>query len=298
MFPLPLRTTITERQRRLGAELRELRERSGLSLAEAGAAVGMGGPHLSHVEAGRTAVATERLVALCRTYGCSNAPYIEALTSMAESKGKGWWSQYRKTASQLMLDLAELEARATGIRTHETLLVPGLLQTESYMRALFRSALPTASSGEIDTLVRFRRARQEILDAESAVTLHAVIHEAALRIAVGGSDVMRGQLTHLIHMSGRPNVTIQVLPFEAGARAWFGNPFLILSAGVCGLETVLVEHPAEPLRLGDDESIARYEAAFAGLSQSALPEVITDAGPDHHEKRDSWGLIQHILYTH
>ncbi|MGR3935403.1 helix-turn-helix domain-containing protein [Streptomyces sp. BRA346] len=295
---MALRTLITERQRRLGAELKKLRLQAGLSIADGGKLIDMGAPHLSHIEAGRTAIPTDRLRLLVDAYGCKNVPYVDELVSMAESSGKGWWSTHRKSLPQSTLDLAELESRATAIRTYETLLIPGLLQTASYMRALFRSGLPDASPEEIEDLVRFRRARQRIMEADPSVSLEAVIHEAALRMEVGGPHVMREQLTHLIRASMRPHVTIQVLPFKVGVRFWQSTPFLILGVGVPGLETVVADHPSAILRLGDPDSIARYESTFSDLSQSALPPVIANEAPELHEKPDSWGLLQHILYTH
>ncbi|MET9295371.1 helix-turn-helix transcriptional regulator [Streptomyces sp. NPDC003077] len=295
---MALRTLITERQRRLGTEVRKMRERAGLSILQAADLVGMGRPHISHIEAGRTAVPPERLRELAKAYGCTNEPLIAELVSMSESDGKGWWSHYRRQVPQIMLDLAELEARATHIRSHETLLIPGLLQTESYMRALFRSSRIGAPKYEIETAVRFRLDRQRILAPDSNVTLHAVIHEAALRIAVGGPAVMREQLVHLVRAAQRPGTRIQLLPFETGARAWFGTPFLIAEPSVPQLGTVILEHPAEPLRLDDDESLRRYTETFEGLQHSALPPVSSDGSPDPHEKRDSWGLIQHIAYTY
>ncbi|MFF5589963.1 helix-turn-helix domain-containing protein [Streptomyces hygroscopicus] len=295
---MALRTLITERQRRLGAELKKLRLQAGLSIAEGGKLIGMGAPHLSHIEAGRTAIPTDRLRELVDAYGCKNEPYVDELVSMAESDGKGWWSAYRRSFPQSALDLAELESRATTMQSYETLLIPGLLQTDSYMRALFQSTRPDAARDEIDSLVRFRKARQDILSTEPTTTFHAVIHEAALRMEVGGSHVMRGQLTHLIRASTLPGVTIQVLPFEMGVRGWFSTPFLLLSTGVPGLETVVADHPSARMRLGDAESITHYGATFKELSEGALPPVVANESPVLHEKRDSWGLIQHILYTH
>ncbi|MEN8654987.1 helix-turn-helix transcriptional regulator [Streptomyces sp. 21So2-11] len=295
---MALRILITERQRRIGSELRKLRTQAGFTVAEGGRLIDMGSPHLSHVEAGRTGIPTQRLRELVCGYGLSNEAYVDALVSMAESNGKGWWSEYRKSRPQSSLDLAELEASATSLQSHETLLIPGLLQTESYMRALFCAGLPDASPEEVETAVSYRRARQSVLDSDPPISFHAVIHEAALRIEVGGSQVMRDQLTHLIRMAGHPGVTIQVLPFESGARAWFGNPFHIVDPGVPGLETVVVEHPANPLRLDDFESIVGYGATFSSLSQTALPAVDSDGSLERHERRDSWGLIQHLLYTH
>ncbi|MBH5335685.1 helix-turn-helix domain-containing protein [Streptomyces pactum] len=294
---MALRTVITERQRRLGAELRKLRINAGLSIAEGGKLIGMGTPHLSHIEAGRTAIPTERLRKLVHAYGCNDGPYIDELVSMAESNGRGWWSAYRKALPQSIVDLAELESRATALRNYQTLLIPGLLQTESYMRALFRSARPDESPEKVEAQVRFRLSRQDLLNKD-AVTFHAVIHEAALRMVVGGSHVMRGQLTHLIRMSMKPGVTIQVLPFEVGVRAWYSTPFMLLSCGIPGLETVSAEHPSGSLWLGDADSLAQYGATFSGLSNSALPPVVANESPEIHEERDSWGLIHHILYTH
>ncbi|WP_432252835.1 helix-turn-helix domain-containing protein [Streptomyces sp. HNM1019] len=294
---MALRTLITERQRRLGAELKKLRLQAELSIADGGKRIGMGAPHLSHIEAGRTAIPTDRLRELVDAYGCNNEPYIDALVSLADSSGKGWWSAYRKSFPQATLDLAELESRATTVQTYETLLIPGLLQTESYMRALFRSGLPDATPEEIEQLVRFRRARQAILRPDRPVNFQAVVHEAALRMEVGGPHVMREQLVQLIRVSMNPHVTIQVLPFKVGARFWHSTPFLVLGVGVAGLETVVADHPSANLRLGDPESVARYESTFRDLSQSALPPVVADATPELHEQRDSWGLLQHILYT-
>jgi transcriptional regulator with XRE-family HTH domain len=293
-----LRTLITERQRRLGSELRKLRTQAGLSVAEGGQLIGMGAPHLSHIEAGRTAIPTPRLRELTHGYGCKNEPYIDELVRMAESNGKGWWTEYRKTRPQTSLDLAELEATATSIRSHETLLIPGLLQTESYMRALFGMGLSKASPAEVETAMRYRLARQPALDEPNSANFHAVIHEAALHVVVGDSLVMREQLTHLVRIAARPNVTIQVLPFDAGPGAWRSAPFLQLEPEVARLGSVLLEHPGTRVVLDSEDSLDQYRATFEELCHSALPPVVPNESPEVHEHRDSWGLIQHLLYIH
>ena len=296
---MALRTVITERQRRLGAELKKLRERSGMTIAEGGGAIGMGRVHLTHVEGGKTAIASERIRKLCQAYGCTSSTYVDALVDLSESSGKGWWTEYRKVMPQEALDLAELESRATLISSYGTLLIPGLLQTESYLRALYRTGRPDASAEEIEDLVRFRKARQAILTADTSVRFQAVIHESALRMCVGPSHVMRGQITHLLQVAKSPHVSVQVLPYDAGvAIPWFSAPFHILGRGIPGLETVIAEHPSANLRLGDSASIAQYQTTFEGLSKAALLPIVADGSPELHERRDSWGLIQHILYTH
>lgn len=296
---MALRLHITERQRRLGTELRKLREAAGLNLAEAAALIDMGRPHLNHIEAARTAIPAERLRELAHGYGCTSAPYIDELVRMTESNGKGWWSEYRKLMSSRALDLAELEDRATEMVSYETLLIPGLLQTEQYMRALFTSARPEAAPTEIDTLVRFRLMRQRVLTREHPPRLHAIIHEAALRMVVGGPHIMRGQLAHLIRAATHEHVTIQILPFDTAAHhTWVSAPFLFLTPGVPGLETVFMEHPAGALALHEAEELTRYRATITTLTHNALPAIVSAASPDRHEDRDSWGLIQHVLYTH
>ncbi|MEV0324261.1 helix-turn-helix domain-containing protein [Streptomyces sp. NPDC050658] len=292
---MALRTHITERQRRLGSELRGLREAAGLSVNAASAQIGMGAAHLSHVEAARTAIAAERLTALLSAYGVKSEPYVEALAGMADSDGKGWWSEYRRTFPQRTLDLAELESGAAHVRNYETLVLPGLLQTEAYMRALFQSSRPAAQPTEIENLVRFRLARQQAVLGSSGPQLQVVVHEAAIRLVVGDARIMREQLTHLLRTSALPNVTLQVLPFEAGPGTWLSAPFLEVEPAVARLGTVLLEHPAARVVLDDEESLARYRATFTDLCHNALPPVMPNEAREH---RDSSGLIQHLLYTH
>ncbi|TKA10123.1 helix-turn-helix domain-containing protein [Actinacidiphila oryziradicis] len=292
---MALRTTITERQRRLGVELRKLRERAGLSAVEAGEFIGMGRAHLSHVEGGRTAIPSDSLRTLCQACGCTCEPYIEALIRMSENTGKGWWSAYRRRENQSALDLAELEAAAATIRSHETLFIPGLFQTEDYIRAILASVEPVRST--VDDVTAFRLERQSVLTGEAAPTVHAVIHESALHMHFGGADVMRSQLVRLIELARLPNVTIQVIPFRADAYAAFSGPFLHLAPALPELGTVLLDHPAKALLLRDPDDLAKYQAMFDRLERCALPPIDPTATPESHAARDSLGLIQHILYA-
>jgi transcriptional regulator with XRE-family HTH domain len=292
---LALRTTISERQRRVGAELRKLRERAGLSAAEAGEYIGMGRAHLSHVEGGRTAIPSDSLRALCHACGYTREPFIEELIKMSEASGKGWWTAYRRRESQSALNLAELDAAATAIRTHETLFIPGLFQTEAYTRAILASAPPVRSTA--DDVAAFRVERQRILTAEHPPAIHAVIHEAALHMHFGGAEVMRAQLVRLIELARLPGVTIQVFPFKADAYAAFSIPFLHVVPGVPELGTVVLDHPAESLYLRDEQDIQRYQVIFDQLTKSALAPIDPTALPETHARRDSLGLIQHILYA-
>lgn len=292
---MALRTNVSERQRRLGSELRSLREHSGVTLGDAAAATGMQRPFLSHIEAGRTAITTERLRTLCDMYRHKGGPYVEALVAMSETDGKGWWSAYKGRVARSVLDLAEMEAAATSLHLHESLVIPGLFQTPDYTRAILNTARPVRST--VDDVTNFRMDRQRILAGEDAPTVEAVIYEAALHMHQGGPETMRTQLLRLIELAKLPNVTIQIYPFQAGAYPAFSGPFLHATPAVPRLGTVVLEHPIKPIHLGDEEHLAQYRTLFEQLQRHALPPVDASATPETHSAKDSLGLIQHVLYT-
>lgn len=291
-----LRTTISERQRRLGFELKQLRERAGMNAGEAAGRIGMGRAQLSQIETAKTTILTERLRELCRIYGCKDAPLVDALVTLSEATGKGWWTAYKNRIGPAALDLAELEAGSTALRTHESLLVPGLFQTEAYTRAILASAKP--AHGTVDDAVAFRKERQQILTEDNPPTVHAVIHEGALRMRFGGAAVMRAQLLHLIELARFPHVTIQVFPYEADVYAAYTGNFLYARPTVDQLSTVVLEHPIASLHLGDSAHLAEYGTLFDALTERALAPIDARATPETHAAKDSLALIQHVLYTY
>ncbi|MBW8089896.1 helix-turn-helix domain-containing protein [Streptomyces hygroscopicus subsp. hygroscopicus] len=295
---MALRTNPTERQRRLGAELRRLREQAGLTLHEAGALIDMGRVHLTHVEGGRTAIPSDRLRRLCEGYGCTSSPFIEALVSLAEDKGKGWWSAYKNTMPAAALDLAELESRAVGLRSYESLFIPGIFQTEDYIRAIFRVSDVLASPSDIERAVEFRMHRQAALTAEGPPTVHAVIHEAALHMRFGGSVVTRRQLLRLVELAELPHVTIQILPFTADGLPMVKTPFNLIASHSGILETIQLDHASQSMFLHDPDSVAQYRRHFDRLRAVALPPVDTSPSALNHDVRDSLGLVRHVLYSH
>jgi transcriptional regulator with XRE-family HTH domain len=293
-----LRSNPSQRQRRLGAELRRLRELSGMSATDAGALAGLGRAHMSHIEMGRTAIPEEKLCALVRAYGCNSQGLIDALVAMGESTGRGWWSDYRDTQSSSVLDLAELEATNTAHRSFQWVYVHGLLQTPDYMRALFEAGQPDATLGELDRGVEFRLRRQEVLKGTSPMRFHAVIHEAALHMRLVSAEIMRQQIEHLVEMARLPNVCIQIMPFAGRAYpADFGTPFVIFEPPVPELGTVYVEHPVSPLFLGEQAQLAQFRATFETLSTVALPPLDPQPESTFSAKKDSLGLVQHLLYV-
>ncbi|GAB2583540.1 helix-turn-helix transcriptional regulator [Streptomyces capparidis] len=298
-----LRANPTQRQRRLGAELRRLREVSGLSATEAGAFAGLGRAHMSHIEMGRTAIPEEKLRALCRAYGCRNAALVEALVEMGRATGRGWWSQYRDLFDDAIRDVAELESGTRRIRCFQTLLVPGLLQTPAYMRAVFRGVQRQAVPDLVDAYAEFRRRRQEVLfpgggAGEGPPVFHAVIHEAAFHMRFASADVVREQIAHLLEVSRLPHLRIQVLPFRADSfPIGFCAPFVLFEGPVPELDTVFLEHPAPSRFVGDPVRLTQYTHAFASLAATALPAVDPEAAAQFHDGGDSAGFLRHLLYA-
>lgn len=294
---MALRTAPTERQLRLGFELRRLRERSGLTVQAAGEVIDMGRVHLTHAENGRTPISAERIRTLCRTFGVTSSTYADALVGLAESSGKGWWTAYKSHLPPPALDLAELEDRASELRSYESLFLPGLFQVDAYTRAIFEASDTVSTVKEIETSVRFRQERQRALRADHPPRVHAVIHEAALHMRFGGAEVMHQQLLKLVELSELPHVEIQIMPFTAVAVSALTTPFCHIASHGGELETVLLEHPAQSMFLYEDDPLAKYRRQFERLSAAALPAIDATVVPVKHAARDSLGLVQHVLYT-
>lgn len=292
---MPPRSHPTERQRRLGTELKKLRLKAGLSGDKAAAIIDTDRQRISNIEAGRVDVPRNGLYQLLRAYGCFEGPLFEGLMSMAQERGRGWWDAYAGVMGRSALDLAELESRASSIRVHEPLLVPGLLQTDAYARAVCITA--GDSDQHIDDYVTFRLARQRVIEQGSVDTYHAIVHEGALRTRVGDPQVTRKQLQRLIEAARLPHVTVQVFPFEAGAYSAFSRSFALFGGSTPALSTVRLEQPVNNVMLRGEDDIARYTEIFHELSRLALRPVDPNARPESHERRDSLSLIQHILYS-
>ncbi|MET7452494.1 helix-turn-helix transcriptional regulator [Streptomyces sp. NPDC005574] len=289
------RTSPSERQRRLGAELRKLR--LGVCMSSDAAAQLLEGERsrISYIESGRLGVSRNRLHALLRAYECPPGPYFDELMSMGQASGRGWWDDFNDTIGPAARDLAELESRSTVLRTHSPLVIPGMLQTEEYAHAVL--AATESDPGRSDRYTAFRLARQRVLTDVPSVTYRAVIHESALHTRVGGPEVMRRQLVRLMEVSRLPNVTVQVYPFEAGVYSAHTRSFVIFGGPAAQLDTVYLEHPTNSLFLRDGNQLHEYAKMFETLSELALAPVDPDSPPESHESRDSLSLVQHVMYT-
>ncbi|MFF0412111.1 helix-turn-helix domain-containing protein [Kitasatospora sp. NPDC004745] len=289
---MALRTQISERQKRFGAELRRLREAAGLAVKDAGAVIGMGGPQLSHIEAARTSIDPARLTTLLAAYGCTDETYMAVLHELGSSDGKGWWTEFKGKVPALALDLAEVEDRAVSVTSYDSLYIPGVFQLPEYAAAIYGDV----TRWDLKTAVRFRVERQRILTDGKSRQFHFVIHEAALRIRFAGEDVMRAQLLHLLDIAELPNVTIQILPFTAPKHAPLAASFLSCDPGCAALSTVILDGPRRAEHLGDQDDIAAYRRKFQQLSDVALPAINASGSLRDLSVRGSWGLVQYLLF--
>ncbi|WP_326579410.1 helix-turn-helix domain-containing protein [Streptomyces sp. NBC_00481] len=270
----------------LGSHLRRLRESQGITREKAGYSIRSSESKISRMELGRVSFKTRDVEDLLTLYGVTDDAERTSLLSLAkEANVAGWWHSYSDVLPSWFPTYVGLEAAAHLIRSYEVQFVHGLLQTEAYAHAVVARGMKGASEAEIDKRVALRMERQKYLVAESAPEFHCVLDEAALRRPYGDREVMRGQLQHLIDLSERPNVTIQVMPFSFGGHAGESGAFTVLSFPESDLtDVVYLEQLTSALYLDKSEDIAQYGRAIKQLQ---------DDSPSPAESRDLLrGLLQ------
>jgi transcriptional regulator with XRE-family HTH domain len=274
----------TVRRRRLGTELRKLRESSGYKLEEVAAQLGVAASTLSRIETGKAPTKSAYLNQMLETYGVTDTAQRQILVDMArEGHRKGWWAAYDDVLPSGFDIYVGLEAETAAIRSYEISVMHGLLQTADYARAILRETFPRHTAGQIDRLVDLRLARQRRFDDDPPLELWAILDEAVIRRTVGGTAIMRRQLSHLLAEAGRPGLTLQVLPFACGAHAAHGGPFSILEFPErSDSEVVYVESVAGIIYLEKDKEVRARSEAFdrlraAALSPGASADVISQA---------------------
>lgn len=265
--------TIDLRQRRLGAELRKLRERAGLSSTAAAELLGGSQARISNIEAGRYAVSAERVRAMARNYTCGDEALIDALAAMTGGRTRGWWNEYRDVLPAVLVDVAEFEHRATALRIAVVVHMPGLLQTLEYARAIFRQAVPALLPHEVEHRVSYRMKRQAVLHGDTATPVTAIVHEAALRMGFGGPGVARAQLRHLADMSELENISLRVIPF--GGESAFpasGQPITFAHGLVPLLDTVLLDTDHGCEFLDSEAQLAKYRSVLDRMEACAVSD--------------------------
>lgn len=255
------------RRRRLSALLRQMREERNLKIESVNKKLGWSSGKLSRMERNEWKLPSVRdMKDLAEVYELSDTMRQAIMSLAGESRQRGWWVDFKDV---LRGGLADFETGASMIRTFEALLVPGLLQTPEYAAAVLRGGR-VLSDNDIERKVAGRMRRQEILDAEAAPSVWAVIDEAALRKRVGGPKVMADQIRHLVEVAERPNIDIQVLRDDTGSHAAMDGAFLILDfPDPADLPLVYIETATEDLYLEQPEAIQHYVGVFGHICSSA-----------------------------
>jgi len=256
----------------LGAQLRRLREARRISLEEAGNVIRASHSKVSRLETGRVGFKDRDIADLLTFYGVTDEKDRNAMRDLASrANAQGWWHDYSDILPTWFEAYVGLEEAATQVRAYEVQFVPGLLQTGEYARAVSLLGYPTATTRELDRRVGLRLARQVVFTRPEPPNLWAVLDEAVLRRPIGGQEIMRAQIKHLIEMSQRPNVTVQIVPFHAGGHAAAGGPFSILRFAEHDLpDVVYLEQLTSALYLDKPEMVDSYLMVMDRLAVEAM----------------------------
>ncbi|WP_330458389.1 helix-turn-helix transcriptional regulator [Streptomyces sp. NBC_00820] len=260
----------TVRRRRLGQELRRLRELKGMTAEEVAERLLVSQSKISRLENGRRSISQRDVRDLCGVYEVEDQRIVDSLMEMArDSRQQGWWHTFGDIPYSVYIGL---ETDAESLRVYEPQLVTGLLQTRAYAEALVQGALPETSTAEIEKRVQVRMRRQERITADAGpLRLWVVLDEAALRREVGSKLVMREQLEHLVEMSQLPHVTVQVLPFEVGAHPGLNGQYAILEfADAADSSVVYLEGVTSDLYLEKAPDVQKYAVMYEHLRAQSL----------------------------
>ncbi|MCX5333388.1 MULTISPECIES: helix-turn-helix transcriptional regulator [unclassified Streptomyces] len=260
----------TVRRRRLGQELRRLRELKGMTAEEVAERLLVSQSKISRLENGRRSISQRDVRDLCGVYEVEDVRIVDSLMQMAkDSRQQGWWHSFGDIPYSVYIGL---ETDAASLRVYDPQVVPGLLQTRTYAESLISGALPEATPTDIDKRVQVRLRRQErISAADNPLRLWAVLDEAALRREVGNRQVMIEQLEHLIEMSQLPHVTVQMIPFTMGAHPGVSGQYAILEfPDAADSSVVYIEGVTSDLYLEKAQDVQKYSVMYEHLRAQAL----------------------------
>jgi transcriptional regulator with XRE-family HTH domain len=261
----------TVRRKRLTVELRRLREQAGLTCEDVGRLLECSGTRISRMETGRIGARPGDVRELLELYGVTGAEADSLVQLARDARRKGWWHTYGRVLPPWFEAYVGLESDAARLHDFQPSVVPGLLQTEDYARAILRSAPDADGAQEIDLRVALRMRRQAILDRPEPPQVQVVLGESVLLMQVGGPAVMRAQLLRLADLAAWPGLTLQVLPLRTTAHAQPVGPFTMLEfADPADPTMVYLEHLTGSLLLEEEEEVQRYRAMFDHLRAEAL----------------------------
>jgi transcriptional regulator with XRE-family HTH domain len=275
--------TPTGRRRRLAAELRRLREEAGLTIDQVAEVLECSQSKVSRIETGQVSATPRDVRDMLALYRVPDTQR-EAMVQIArEARQPGWWQKFGDVPDGVPAYVG-LETAATSIDVYMSLIVPALLQTADYARAVIGAVRPDLPEAEIDRRVELRLRRQVLLGQDNPPALRVLLDDTVLRRPVGGESVMAAQRRRLLKDAARPAVTLQVLPVGAGAHAGMDGPFTIFGfPAAAERDVVALDSAADALYLEGPEDVARYRRVFellqpAALTPEASAERIADAG--------------------
>ncbi|AUS79740.1 transcriptional regulator [Actinoalloteichus sp. AHMU CJ021] len=259
------------RMRRVGRELRKWRDQAGLKATDVARQLQWAPSKLSKLEHAAQPIQGVDVLALAIVYGVREPERERLFTAAATAKEPGWWSEYETVLSPAAADFVELESEASQERTLQTQIIPALLQTDEYSRELLRGAVPPPTSSTIEQRVQVRATRRARLHAAEAISVDAVIWEPALRMSIGGARVMREQLRHLVSLADLPNVTIRIVPANAGSYPALGSAYEVLSFAEDHLgDVAYLENLTYGVYLDLAEEVRAFRSHFEGAAKCAL----------------------------
>ncbi len=267
----------TVRLRRLAGELRRLREAAGLSRETVTARTGLDESSIYRVETAQTRPQRRTVIALLGTYGITDQHKIDELVELAKNAGQpGWVQTYEEYLPEQYTVYIGFEGEASSLSNYETVFVPGLLQIEDYARAVIRGVVPAITEEQVEQRVEVRMRRQDVFKRTDPMRFWAVIDEAAIRRQVGGAEIMRAQLQYLADAAGAPHITVQLVPYEAGAHPGMPGSFVVMEfPDPSDPALVYTDSMAGDLFLEKESDVIRYRATFQQLVAQALSPAQT-----------------------
>jgi len=258
----------TVRRRRLGAELRRYRESAGFTIDQVAERLDCSSSKISRLETGQTGASPRDVRDMLTIYKVTSAELEDLMEVARAARQRGWWQPYGAVLSTAYVSF---EASAQSVRSYEAQCIPGLMQTEEYAQSLIHAVRVDLSPDEIDSRVRVRMARQALLHQEEPIDFWCILDQAVLMRSVGGPDVMRRQLERLLVLAELPHVTLQVLPFSAGAHAGMDGSFVMLRfPDVVDPDTVYVAMATGGVFQEKADELSRYVTIFDLLHGVAL----------------------------
>jgi transcriptional regulator with XRE-family HTH domain len=257
-------------RRRLAAELRRLRSVGGHTLETVAEHLECSPAKVSRIESGQVGARVQDVREMLDFYGVSGTDRDELLALVRQARQLAWWQRYNSVVSDSMQTMIGLEVEAATISTFENYVLPGLLQTTEYARALLCTRADLGSD-DIDAIIAVRSRRQELFARPEPPVYTAILDESILRRPVGGAAVMDQQYTKLLDLARQPKVTLQVLPFAAGAKIGGSFVYVILSfESLAEPKVVYTETMTESYYLNKAEEVGRYVATFDAFREHAL----------------------------